>query len=333
MTQPPRRNAKKKISPTLLSGGLALLFTLFFLLLFLKNSALSQEAVRRGISLCLESLIPSLFPCMVLSEILLSLIEGQQEIARLLTPVGRFLGLTPLGTTALLLGLLSGFPIGARAACHLYDKGQIGRTEAERILRYGTIPSSGFLIGTVGSGLYRDIRFGITLYLTLLFSTLFVARLEKSIKKYKPTPPPLASACLHSSPVRFSRIFTNAVTGAANGGLLVSAYVLFFSALGSALDAVLGSGNLSGEGRAFLFCLLELSSGMQLTATLPSRLLGTVLAAFAAGWSGISVHCQLLSLTDGRGFSMGAYLLSKLAVGVLSAIILGLFLPLIPYAG
>jgi hypothetical protein len=51
-----------------------------------------------------------------------------------------------------------------------------------------------------------------------------------------------------------------------------------------------------------------------------------VLTAAFAGWSGISVHCQIIALCGGRGLSFKPYLLAKGLQGVLCAVVMAALL-------
>ena len=47
-----------------------------------------------------------------------------------------------------------------------------------------------------------------------------------------------------------------------------------------------------------------------------------MLSAMIAGWSGLSVHCQIMTLCGGRGLSLRPYVLAKLAQGMLSGVVM-----------
>ena len=69
-------------------------------------------------------------------------------------------------------------------------------------------------------------------------------------------------------------------------------------------------------------CLLlgffELSSGAANAKELGDIFLSAVACATFAGWSGISVHFQIMSAVSGRGISIKPYFLAKAAQGLLS---------------
>ena len=307
------------------TGSVFLLIgTLFCLLLILKNPEIAADAVGNGLLLCAKSVVPSLFPFMVISELAVSANLIAYLPSRLLAPMRRALGLSDTGCAAVLLGLLCGSPIGARSAVLALGQGKIEKREAERILTCSLCPSSAFVIGALGITLLKDRRLGIIIYFSALISALLTGVLFRLVG---------GSAATSSdfSPPRLQKrsaasLFTAAVAGATGSILLVSAYVVFFSALMGALGSVLGRFSSSAPLSAVLFCLLELSGGVGCAATLASPTLALLLCSFAVGWSGLSVHCQLQSICEECGISLRPYLLSKLLQGVLCTLLTALSL-------
>lgn len=132
---------KKKI--ILLSVILLLLFLLCY-------PAEALAAARNGLKLWLETLLPTLLPFMILTGILVH----TDWITKILQPTAPFFkvvfGLSPGGAYVFLLGLLTGYPMGAKLTADLYYAGKISRQEAEYLLTFCNNPSPAFLITYVG---------------------------------------------------------------------------------------------------------------------------------------------------------------------------------------
>ncbi len=286
---------------------------LFCLFLLLRNAEVGVEWMSRGLRLCAESVIPSLFPSMVLSEFLVSGRTATRIGSTVGRPIGRLLNLSPAGSSAFLLGALCGFPVGARCALRSLEQGELATEECERLLGVCGMPSSAFLIGTVGVTFLGDRRIGILLWCSVLLSSLVVGRLEGMLAErngYRAacSQPKYTSAAPALSPVR---AFTEAIRHATTGMLTICAYVVFFSAILGVLREMLAGILENGMISAIFFSSLELSNGMQMAAELTSPLAAALLCASAAGWSGLSVHCQLLSLCDGFALSFRRYFRDK----------------------
>ncbi len=312
-------------------GGSSLLlgvFALFFLLLMLKNATLSMEYIRKGLTICARTVVPSVFPFMVLSEILLSCPVGAADLSFLDAPCRKLLSLPKSGLLAVALGLLCGFPIGARCAADGYEKGQLTKEEAERTIALSSNPSPAFLLGAVGISMRGNRFFGWTLFgclsaISLLFAFLFARHSKKE-------PVAILRSSLCTAQKNGWELLANAVNKAAQGMLTVCAYILFFAAITGCFELVALSLGLPKEFIAFAAAFLEISGGTVSALSLQSPLLSAAMTALAAGWSGCCVHCQILSVCEGSNLSLKPYLLVKVIQGLLCALIMVLLCVLFP---
>ena len=107
---------------------LPFLIMLSFLLLFPDTSFTCAAS---GLMLWFETLLPSLLPFMIISNLLIrtDLLKKWIRI-----PSGlwhRFFALTCDGAYALLLGFVCGYPMGAKVTADLYRENRISKKEAE----------------------------------------------------------------------------------------------------------------------------------------------------------------------------------------------------------
>ena len=302
-------------------------FSLFCLLLLLRNADAALTFMTDGLTLCAKTVIPSLFPFAVLSELIASGDRLRRLLCRAASPLGRLLGLGESGLCALLLGILCGFPIGIRCAIRAYRNGELSKSEAERVIAFSGTPSSAFLISTVGVSLFGDQRFGITLYLLVLLSALVTGILLHLWDKGRDDEDCGVPWCPQSiSRPSMARRLTDAVSAATQSMLLICAYVVFFSTLVGTLGLILTPLGLPETVSAILSSVFELSGGVKRAASLSSARLARLICAFAAGWSGLSVHCQALSFCADTDLSLRRYLPSKLLQGILTAALTALLI-------
>lgn len=287
------------------------------------------EGAKNGLTLCFNVIVPSLFPFFVLSSLVVDLGLAAylgRALEGLMRPLFRVSGSC---STAVVLGFVGGYPVGARTALQLYEQGLCSKAEAERLLAFCNNSGPAFIFGVVGAGVFGDGRVGLLLYLTHTLASLLVGLLfrfhggrEASPARGKRRGKPITAVTLPAA-------FTGAVTRSFQSTLNICAFVVFFSvvlqllaAWGalSALAHALGLLGLSPQwARRLVAGLLELSSGV-------SSLTGGVgfagrasMAAFMLGWAGLSVHCQVLSFLLDSGLSARIYLAGKLCHGLLAA--------------
>ena len=139
-----------------LRGAAALLFPVFFGAALLFFPDVSAAAAREGVTLCLQTVLPSLFPFFVLSSLLV-----QSDVPRLLSRAMAgvmypLFGVSGAGASALILGLLGGYPVGARTVAELYGRGEIAREEAEQLLAFCNNSGPGFFLGVCGTAVLRN---------------------------------------------------------------------------------------------------------------------------------------------------------------------------------
>lgn len=292
------------------------LMSTFCFVLVLRNADAAIEYMGRGLTLCARTVIPSLFPFMVLSELLVSSGAGE-AFGRLFSRVMRWLfGLSGAGASALFLGSACGFPVGARTAVALLDRNVISKSECEHLLTFTSNPGSAFLITAVGVSLYGNRHLGVVIWCTVLGCGFFVGFLARFFLRrgQAPAEHPHFPSGLHIGGIE---TFTGAVTGAATGMLTVCAYVIFFSAVTGALSCAIDATGRHEVGYTLLSGLLEMTGGISAASMLPDKEWGLILTAAFAGWSGISVHCQIITLCGGRGLSFRPYLIAKAVQGLL----------------
>lgn len=318
--------------------GVGLLWATLALILWPEQA---MGAMRDGLKLCGNVILPSLFPFFVLSSLVVEL-GMSRYLGRLLEPVmAPLFRVNGACATALALGFVGGYPVGARTAIQLYENGQCSRTEAERMLAFCNNSGPAFILGVVGAGVFGSGAAGLLLYLAHLLASLLVGVL---FRFYRPAQRPgRRGAGAQFQAASFSAAFTRSITGALQSTLNICAFILFFTvflrilahagvlaALSRALSALLSPLGLSQLwAERLLTGLVEVSSGVSsLTdGTLSGRL---SMAAFMLGWAGVSVHCQVLAFLGDSGLSMRTYVAGKLLHGGISALLVGLMTRLIP---
>ncbi len=263
-----------------------------------QTSAYAQE----GLELCLGSVIPSLLPFFVLTALFQER-AVPQRLGRVLTPVfRRFFRLGGAGGSVLLLGLVSGYPVGAAAASALYRSGGCGKEEAQRLLIAANNCGPAFLLGILGGRVFGRSEPAFLLLAIQLAVTLWLALLLGAL----PGPPPLEREA-EAVPASLTAAFSSAVLRAGSSVLAVCAYVILFSVPVRFLPE-----------NPLLRGLLELTGGLSAMVGFSPE--NAAVAAFLLGWGGLSVHAQVLRYAREAGLSTVPYLGGRLLHGLISAL-------------
>ncbi len=258
--------------------------------------------------MCIKNVIPSLFPYMVISALVMS--SGLAEyLGRLLArPMSALFALSGGCAAAVVLGITAGFPMGAKTAADTYKRGLCSREEAERVCCFCNNTGPAFLIGGVGAGFFGDGAVGVRLYIVELISVFILGVLLSVGKERKDLS--------GKERIPFSPDLSGAVRGAVGSVLAVCGFVIFFGVVNGALDAVLSSLHLEGA-LPFIFSVSEVTGGAKAASDIGSL----PLAAFAVGWSGACVHAQSAGFMISEGLRMKKYLLAKALQGAICALI------------
>ena len=275
---------------------------------FLADAGQLRLEAAKALALCAGTVIPALFPFMAVTGLLMRLGFGQwlaPYMAGLMAPLFRLPG---CAGSALLLGLVGGYPIGARTAAELYTSGALTRQEAERLLTFCNNSNPVFLISVLGVGVFGSVRVGLWLWLIHVASALVTGLLFRGLGRGRRSVPPPVSFQAPSLP----GAFVASVKDAAGAMVSVCAFVTLFYVLVSPL---------SRSGTAMAGLAVGITELFSLTPLLTCDRPGFLLAAGCAGWGGLSVLCQTAAVLDGTDLSLRPCFLGKLVQGLLSVLL------------
>lgn len=291
------------------------------LILFTKDVS---AAAAGAVDLCARVLLPALFPFFVLSSLCVSTGLGGRISRLAARPMERLFRLPGECAPAVILGLIGGYPVGARTAFELYDAGACDRESCGRLLGFCSCCGPAYLFSAVGAAVFGQLRAGLLLFACHALAALAIGLVSGFFARRPDRPTPRRLPCAHSAN---AGTFTQAVSSSFSGMLNVCAFVIFFAA---AMAFLQSCGFFTLCRRLFFFLppaaadtlargLVEMTSGVAHLAQCGLPLPGALaLAAFLCGWGGLSVHFQVLSLRDGRDIPMGRYFWGKLFHGLLA---------------
>lgn len=290
------------------------------LFLMLLRPAVTAEGARYGLLLWYSSVVPALFPFMVLSRLIVSsggLSAVMRPFYRILHPL---FGLSAEGCYTLLAGFLCGCPMGAGTCAGFMEDGRIAKREGRFLIAVCNLPGPMFLLGYV-CPLLADYCGPARVLVSFYAPLLVIAPLAAVI--YRPRLGPSGgqrdsalSADRLSEPDIGAAILSSAELLVKIGGfLMLYSIAVVFLRRTTAFPACL---------RLFLIAVLEMTTGVRETATsLPFPLSGAAVCASAA-FGSFSALSQTRAALGGQakknaGLSIRHYFLWKLLHASLSA--------------
>ncbi|HCC34589.1 MAG TPA: hypothetical protein DEQ02_02700, partial [Ruminococcaceae bacterium] len=138
------------------------------------QSAAAAEGIFRGLTLCAEIIIPSLFVFMALCSFIIK--SGAARIlGNIFGPAVKLLfNLPKCAGPALLMSAAGGYPIGVRSAYELYKAGELSKLQAGRTALIAVNAGPAFIVGAVGEGMLLNRKSGFILLFAHLLSSLLL---------------------------------------------------------------------------------------------------------------------------------------------------------------
>lgn len=291
-----------------------ILFCVFMLLCAVVFPAEAAESIMSSLSLAVRRVVPSLFVFSALAA-LFARIGLFTRAGRL----GRLFGLSPACTAVALCGLLCGFPTSAVCAHALWESGEADAGEMRAVLPFCSNAGMAFVVGAVGNGMLGSRRAGYMLFLMqTVLSIVFILLFCRSKSTAAMLP-------VRAKKESLSHALVASVSAAGGAMLAVCAFIAFFGAAADMICLVFPF--VPPFLRAVICSFFEISRGCAefSGAAELSPLLRYVGVAFALGFSGVSVACQISERAGKISLSILPYLAKKLVFGLAMAASGGIF--------
>lgn len=268
----------------------------------LKYSKACSNGVIAGLSLCVTTLVPSLFIFMVIAQY----ISGSNTIAVISKPfekiVSKTLNLPKESVSVMLLSLIGGYPIGARCLSALYESGELSQEQAKKLSLIAVSSGPGFVINFVGSALLQNKSAGVILLVSQIMAffvvAIFVGRFVKVNDEN------VAVSISHQK----TDIVTSVEKGC-KGCINMCALVISFTALLYLCDEVFK--NHSSLCKALSATLEVTTACTRLVGEYPLYIISAVI-----GFGGICVHTQVFSALNNIRINKVLFFLFRIIQGI-----------------
>ena len=288
--------------------------TVFLFFFLLKSPAQAIHSVNEGLSICLTKAIPTLFPFLVLNELMLSLGLANNLGNMFGTPFCKAFKIKKQSFAAFLSGCLFGFPLGTKTAVSLYEKNIISKQEAERLICFCSNTGPAFIVGIVGTALCSK-KIALVIYFSQIISAIIIGLILRKEDTYQQTG-------FTDMQIRFSLSdIPKAVTNSVVPMLNICAFICFFSCVSGSIENLLTSVGANEYISVFFIGLFEITKGISLLENYSANFASVFCSSFLLGWSGLSVILQSISITSKFRLNCKKYVLSKALQGLICAII------------
>ena len=310
-------NLKRVLKSTVLHLP-AIVCTVTIIALLLIKPVIASNGIKSGLNLLLTTIIPSLFPFLVVSSYIAS--------SKSFSLLSRFFERSTKAVFKLsgdafipiLMGVLGGYPVGAKITADLYKAQRLTQNEAERLMYFTVNSGPAFTVTAVGVSMLNSYYSGLILFCSCILTSLtigFFCRFLSDDKIIKNTPELNNDKTL---------AFINSVSSGANAIINISAWVLTFSCA----SALINQFSLNHNLELFLNAVLEVTNGCSLCAKSTSL---PVISA-VLGFGSFSVICQISPFFTLCGVKLKNFIASRILNAALSAFFTSQLLKLFPQA-
>ena len=287
---------------------LLIILILVLLFIFFTNVKYINESVYNSLLFCLKSLIPSIFPFMVLSlfiikaNVLGDLLNGKNF------KIANKLGVCKKYITAIVLGSFSGYITGAKCICEIYDKDPSDENTFSNAVILSTNAGIGFVISYVGIILWKDALFGVYIYvMQIIISALLALTFFHKAEN--------VTNVITLNNASISKSLTASVIESTNTLFKISSYYLFFSLITDILNLY-----FFYPLNSIISVMCEFCKGIYISKQFPSLYLSSFLTGFTRGFGGLCVFIQLLDVCDGYPLNKKKYFIFKFFHGIILGI-------------
>ncbi len=262
-------------------------------------------SVIESLKLCGAVVIPTLFPFFVISGVLVNL-GFVTVLGKFFSPIAHLLfKVSGKGAVVFIIGIICGYPTGAKVIANMVEEKSLDKCEAERLLAFCNNSGPLFVIGAVGTAMLRNHNLGVILYIIHLLSSIITGVILRNFatdeKLYKNNE-------IEANNV--AEAISKAIESAVRSVLNVCGYVVFFAILCDMAKSV------------FLISLLEVTIGAKnLILQGLKEDITLVLLSGIIGFGGICVLMQVQSAVAKVGLSLKFYVLGKIVQSVISMLL------------
>lgn len=289
-------------------------------ILILLEPQIVTSGVKKGIELSIYSVIPALFPFMLLTNYMISH-NLCQYISYFFYPfLSKIFSISKNGCFAVLIGFTGGYPMGAKTISDLYDRNLISKQEGHYLSTFCNNCSLSFLINYIIFNCLNNLNMGEVLHIEtkdivalVYLPAVLVGIFNRFIFRKGRSYFDVSSAQTQTTNTKSNSVIHASVISMLN----LCVYVVCFSVLGEFIHNL----TMTSFYKCIIVSLVEITSGCKYTSThLPYGTLQLFILLFPCVFGGLSITMQSISQFKDKSF-VKYYLLGKLETLVIFPII------------
>lgn len=286
----------------------SLILTLF-LIVFVLNLDIVINSTLSASHLFITKVFVSIFPFIILSDILyyfnydlfLKKIFGNI--------ISKLFNVSKNASIIYILSILTSHPGNAIYIKGMLDNKTIDEEDATKILRATYFPSIAFVIGSIGIGIYHDIRIGIILHLITFLNNILIGVFLRGKKKCNDI------EYVKQNKLTLQETLSNSISKGINTSYIILGNIIIFTILVNLLNHYL---NINSTVLAIISGMLEMTNGIFMIGNLNINLTyKVILTSFILNFSGLSIIFQTSSILSKYKINIKKILIVKLIFSII----------------
>lgn len=329
------KGLKKNFNKSLFFDTFFTIIIILIMLIIVKNPKRYSEGTISGLKLFFSSVLPGLFPFMLLTKLLTEL-GIAFKFSNKLSKISQKTFKTPgVSLFAFFMSIMSGYPIGAKIISDLYQKKLISASDAKKMSTFCTTSGPIFIVGSVGTIMFGSYKIGLILYCSHITSSILLGIIYGHlIKSPNPTTPPQIVM-----ETKQKNIISHCINETINGLFVVGAYITIFFLITELLDNIgfmkvllMGINAILSKLKietnlttGTVYGLLEITRGAKILSTSTSKA-SIILTSGLLSFSGFSIIFQSMAFLKNTQIKTHEFLFQKFMHMLLSMAICYLML-------
>ena len=274
------------------------------MLVLIFDSKLAAEGALQGIELCVYTVIPSMFPLLVMSSVIR---ENANSIPlRWIRPIEQFCHIPEGAGFLFVIGIIGGFPVAAICLEECCHNKNLSQKTAARMLAFCNNCGPAFIFG-ITSALFTNPLIPWCLWAIQICSALLTARIIPSRQCTN-------AFTFNTKPKGLSQLIVSAVKSMAT----ICAWIVLFRVIIQFMEQWL-LWSFPVFAKVLISGLLELTNGCVQLSALRNNAIRFVIASVLLSAGGLCVAMQTISAV--QSFSCGYYWLGKCLQTIIAALL------------
>lgn len=274
------------------SNLIIVIVSFIILILIFLNKTLVSDTIILSFYIWFNTLVPSMFPMFVLSDILINYHFIDYIPKVIIRFIGKLFNISDAGVLVLLLSLISGFPTNAINIKSAYDMHLLSKDECEHLLLFNHFANPLFVLQTIGIFYLSNNRYGTIILISHILSNVVIGILFRM----KNIPTKCNYISVNEKSQSFGNILSSSIRKSIDNLFMVCGSVTLFLILSTLISNIF---NLNDYLSVMIKGILEMTMGLSSLAKLSiNDIYKVIFSVMFISFGGLSIHLQVVSVLD-----------------------------------